>query len=65
MRFFEYDHLPEHLKELSKPFCKLAAEVEKKHHKALMAENKGAARELEKALDKILEAKDCVVRSGV
>lgn len=54
MKFFEYEHLPEHLKIISKPFCETAKE---------MSLNMGNNAEGVTALRKLLEAKDCAVRS--
>jgi len=56
--FFRYDHLPEHLKSASKPFCDLAYQVAKEaptHHIS----------EKITALRKLLEAKDAAVRCYV
>jgi len=54
LQFFYYGHLPEHLQVISKPFCDAA------HHLAkTLPENP----ESEAALRKLLEAKDCAVRS--
>lgn len=54
MQFFEYAHLPAHLQEVSKPFGELAAKIE--------ADLPGNP-EKTVALRKLLEAKDCAVRS--
>lgn len=62
---FKYDHLPEHLQRISKPFHDLA------HDRAvdgLIAENEGAwlaDTETEAGLRKLLEAKDCFVRAMI
>jgi ferritin-like protein len=53
MQFFEYKHLPEHLQPVSKAFADLAATVD------TYPENP----EKTTALRKLLEAKDCAVRS--
>jgi hypothetical protein len=53
LRHFSYEHLPEHLQEISKPLCELA------HNMA----RKGKGPELTAGLRKLLEAKDCFVRS--
>lgn len=55
LKFFEYAHLPERLKERSKPFEQLAWEVamDKTNHPA----------ETATCLRKLLEAKDCAVRA--
>ena len=54
MKFFAYEHLPEHLQVISKPFGELAKEL---------AEKMGNNAEGVTALRKLLEAKDCAVRS--
>lgn len=56
MKFFEYEHLPEKLQKISKPFCDLAHHV----HSTIPP---GA--ETSTALRKILEAKDCAVRAAL
>lgn len=52
--FFAYAHLPENLQAISKPFCELAEFLD------LELPNNP---EKEHALRKLLEAKDCAVRS--
>lgn len=54
MQFFEYAHLPAHLQAVSKPFGELA-----KHIEDTLPDND----ERTAALRKLLEAKDCAVRS--
>ena len=54
MQFFEYAHLPQHLQKVSKPFGDLAKEL----HAALPDNPETSA-----CLRKLLEAKDCAVRS--
>lgn len=54
MQFFAYEHLPEHLQEVSKPFCELAKRLDE-----TLASNP----ETTTALRKLLESKDCAVRS--
>lgn len=54
LQFFAYDHLPEHLQEISRPFRDLAFELVKQ-----LPRNP----ERETALRKMLEAKDCCVRA--
>ena len=54
LRFFEYDHLPVRLQEVSKPFCKLATKV---------AEMAPLEEQTNVALQKMLEAKDAAVRA--
>lgn len=54
LQFFEYDHLPARLAEVSMPFCKLA------HH---ICETLPQNPERTVALRKLLESKDCAVRA--
>lgn len=54
LQFFKYDHLPQHLQEVSKPFCDLAKHI---------AETLPSNPETTVALRKLLEAKDCAVRA--
>jgi hypothetical protein len=57
LKFFQYDHLPPQLHEISSPFCALAyqmAERETKHPAETAA-----------GLRKLLEAKDCAVRAAL
>lgn len=54
LQFFVYDHLPEHLKAVSKPFGDLATQL---------AETLPPNPESTVAMRKLLEAKDCAVRS--
>lgn len=56
IKFFEYKHLPENLQEISKPFCELAK---------WMSETLPKNDETKMALRKLLEAKDCAVRSNL
>ncbi len=53
MQFFAFDHLPEHLQAVSKPFAELAETIH------LLPRN--AERSV--ALRKLLEAKDAAVRA--
>lgn len=53
LQFFKYEHLPEHLQGVSKPFGELAKELAK------LPDNP----EKTMSLRKMLEAKDCAVRS--
>ena len=57
LKFFEYEHLPAHLQDVSRPFHDLA------HGCASMETEDGA--ELTTGLRKLLEAKDCVVRAAL
>lgn len=58
LRWFEYDHLPEHLQQIARPFAVLAGSLA-----GGLAEHGGA--ELTTALRKLLEAKDCAVRAAI
>ena len=57
LEFFKFDHLPEHLQEISKPFANLA-------HAMADSTNPTNA-ETAAGLRKLLEAKDCAVRAVV
>jgi len=54
LQFFTYTHLPENLQKISKPFCQLAEHI---------ADTTPDNPEQTMALRKLLEAKDCAVRS--
>ena len=54
LKYFSYEHLPEHLQEISRPFHDLA------HSVAGLKYTDGA--EMTVALRKLLEAKDAAVR---
>lgn len=56
LRFFEYEHLPDHLQAISRPCAALAAE---------MAGRLPDGPELTAGLRKLLEAKDCFVRAAL
>lgn len=56
LQFFKYDHLPAHLQEVSQPFADLANRI---------VCNLPANPERTVALRKLLEAKDCAVRSYI
>lgn len=56
LQFFKYDHLPEHLQKISKPFGDLAEKIV-----AELPQNP----ERTVALRKLLEAKDCAVRANI
>ena len=56
LSYFGYQHLPERLQAVSKPFHDLAHKV---------AELPGDANERLQALRKLLEAKDCAVRAMI
>ena len=55
LRFFEYDHLPEHLRVISMPFHDLAHEMAARV----------AGPQLTNGLQRLLEAKDCMVRAAL
>jgi hypothetical protein len=55
LKFFDYSHLPEHLQDISKPFCDLA------HMLAIQLPPYND--EVLTGLRKLLEAKDCFVRA--
>jgi len=54
IQYFEYDHLPENLQEVAKPLCDLAYLME-----AALPDGP----EKSAGMRKLLEAKDCFVRS--
>ena len=54
MKYFKYDHLPEHLQEVSKPIGDLAKEMD---------DTLPDGPEKSAGLRKLLEAKDCLVRA--
>ena len=56
LRYFAYAHLPEHLQRISRPYGELAE---------LMATTLPAGAETTAALRKLLESKDCAVRSAL
>lgn len=56
LRYFEYDHLPQMLQLVSKPFCDLAHE---------MALELPHCDETKYGLRNLLEAKDCAVRAAL
>lgn len=57
LKFFQYEHLPAKLHEISSPFCTLAYQMAERgtEHPA----------ELAAGLRKLLEAKDCAVRAAL
>lgn len=61
MQFFAYEHLPEKLREVSRPFCELAKRITDP------TSSDGLPRNAERtvALRKLLEAKDAAVRAAV
>lgn len=56
MKFFEYEHLPEHLQVVSKPLCDLARRMDRELP---------SGPEKSAGLRKLLEAKDCFVRASL
>lgn len=56
LRYFAWDHLPEHLQAVSKPLGELAEKV---------ADELPNGPELTAGLRKLLEAKDCFVRAAL
>ena len=56
LKFFKYEHLPERLRAISKPFSDLAYDLVNRTDIEHYCE-------AGKALDKLLEAKDCAVRA--
>jgi len=54
--FFQYEHLPQNLQEISKPFGEIAEE---------MARRLPQGPEVSAGLRKLLEAKDCFVRAAL
>lgn len=57
-KYFKYEHLPEYLQEVSKPFSELAESMVRMSE---VCETNDA--EIMAGLRKLLEAKDCAVRS--
>lgn len=56
LRYFHYAHLPESLREVSEPFCRLAG---------LLVDRLPRNAERSVALRKLLEAKDAAVRANL
>ena len=56
LQFFEYEHLPPNLQEISRPFCELAV---------AMVAKLPPGPEVSAGLRKLLEAKDCAVRAAL
>lgn len=59
MQWFKHDHLPEHLQEVVRPIAELAQLM------VTMVDEDHGGPELTKGLAKLLEAKDCFVRSAI
>lgn len=56
LRYFDYEHLPEGLQEISRPFASLAL---------FMTSELPPGPEVSAGLRKLLEAKDCAVRAAL
>jgi hypothetical protein len=56
LKFFKYEHLPQHLQEVSRDFCVLAKDIDEKYPDSA---------EKSAGLRKLLEAKDCIVRASM
>lgn len=56
LQYFAYQHLPENLQEISKPYCEMAENLVK-----ILPRNP----ERTVALRKLLESKDCAVRASL
>lgn len=56
LKYFQYDHLPEKLQKVSKPFGELAS---------MIYEDLPGCEESDVALRKLLEAKDAAVRAAL
>lgn len=56
LKYFKYDHLPEHLQAVSRPFGELAQHL---------ADTIPGSPELTVALRKLLESKDAAVRASL
>lgn len=61
LKFFSYDHLPEDLQKISKPFHDLANKIANETNNASAT----GWDEVNVGLRKLLEAKDCFVRAGL
>jgi hypothetical protein len=57
IKYFEYGHLPDHLKGISKPFAELAVRMAR--------QSPSSKQETAAGLRKLLEAKDCAVRAAL
>ena len=56
LKYFEYEHLPAKLKQVSKPFCELACSIDRELEDSA---------EKSVALRKLLESKDAAVRAAL
>lgn len=59
LRYFEYDHLPIELQDISEPICVLAGTM------MLLTSESSDPAEVTVGLRKLLEAKDCFVRAMI
>ena len=59
LQFFEYEHLPPHLQEVSKPFHDLA------HAMTGLQTEQSNYEQARWGLRRLLEAKDCFVRAAI
>ena len=62
LKFFDYDHLPPELQEISRPFLNLANELVRKLGDI---EDIGPGAQLNRSLQKLLESRDCAVRAAL
>lgn len=62
LRYFDYDHLPPELQEVSKPFSNLALDMVRRFGET---EDGGSGAQLNRGLQKLIEAKDCMVRAAL
>jgi len=60
LAYFSYDHLPEHLQEVSKPFHALATKIVRQVAAGKLDRDESLA-----SLRKLLEAKDAAVRAAL
>lgn len=62
LRYFDYDHLPANLQEISRPFHELAHGMADRLGEIT---EPGGGAQLNRCLQKLLESKDCAVRSAL
>jgi hypothetical protein len=62
LRYFNYDHLPANLQEVSKPFYHLAIDMVERFGETT---DGGSGAQLNRGLQKLVEAKDCMVRAAL
>ena len=58
--YMSYEHLPEHLQEVSRPFCDLARQLYES-----ATQSGDVSTQTVRALEYLLAAKDCAVRDAV